>query len=111
MMNQTSNSKLSPAQKDALNPLDPTTVVRDNRRDPPLDWGHSTKIGGMWNFKHDIISTKLYELLINTGLKRDTALDLKNFYNYIKVCLNLVTRLQKELLPSYHSIKGHYEFA
>ena len=46
-----------------------STVVPANRRAPPLDCGHSTKIGGMWNLKHDIRSTKLYELLIKIKVK------------------------------------------
>ena len=99
MMDQTNNSKFSPAQKDTLNPPDPTIVVPDSRRDPPLDGGHTTKIGGMWNLKHEISSPKLYELLIKTELKGDTALDLKNIYNHINIYLNSVTRLQEDLLP------------
>ena len=47
MMDQTNISKSSPYQKDKLNPMDPTNVVLDNRRAPPLDGGHSTKIGFM----------------------------------------------------------------
>ena len=47
MMDQTNNSKLSPSQEDTSNPPDPTTVVPANIRAPPLDGGHSTKIGGM----------------------------------------------------------------
>ena len=73
--------------------MDPTNVVPDNRRAPPLDGEHSTKIGGMWTLKHEIRSPKFYELLIKTELKGDTALDLNNFYNHIKTCLNAVNRL------------------
>ena len=47
----------------------------------------------MWNLKHDIKSPKFYELIIKEELKGDTALDLKNFYNHIQMCLNEVTRL------------------
>ena len=64
----------------------------------------------MWNLKHEIISQKLYELLIKTELKVDTALDLKKFYNNIKICLNVVTRLREDLLPYYCTIKRHSEF-
>ena len=60
MMDQTHNSKFSPAQKDTSELPNPTTVVPDNRRDPPLDVGHSTKIDGVWNLKHDISSPKFY---------------------------------------------------
>ena len=110
MMDQTNISKSLPAQKDTLTSLDPTTVVPTSRRDPPLEGWHSTKIGGMWNLKHDISSPKFYELLINTELKGDTALDLKNFFNHIKVCLNEVTRLREDLLPDYQSIRRLSEF-
>ena len=85
MMDQTNNSKSSPAQKYSSNTLDHITVVLDNRRDPPLDGGNSMKIGGMWTLKHDISSPKLYEILIRTQLKGDTYLDLKNFYNHINM--------------------------
>ena len=66
MMDQTNNSKFSPSQKDTSTPPDPTTVVPANRRDPPLDRGHYTKIGGMRTLKNDISSPKFYELLIKT---------------------------------------------
>ena len=66
MMDQTNNLKLSSAHKDASNPPDPTTMVPANRRDPPLDGGIYTKIGGMWTLKHEIISPKFYEILIKT---------------------------------------------
>ena len=93
-MYQTNNSKFSPSQKDTSNPPEPTTVVPSTRRSPPLDEGHSTKIGGMWTLKHEINSQKFYELLIKTELKRYTALDLNNLYNHIKMYINVVTRLQ-----------------
>ena len=70
------NMSSSPTQKDTSTPLDPTTVVPVNRWDSPLEGGHSTKIGGMWTLKHEIRSPKLYDLLIKTELKGDTALDL-----------------------------------
>ena len=94
MMDQTNISKSSPAQKDTLTPPDPTTVAQTNRRAPPLEGGHSTKIGGMWTLKHEISSPKFYELLIKIELKGDTALGLKNFFNQIKMCLNALTRLR-----------------
>ena len=100
-----------PTQKDSPKPPDPTTVVLDNRRAPPLDGGQSTKNCGMWNLKHDTISPKLYGILIKTEHKRYTALDLKNFYNHLNMCINAVTRLQEDLLPGYCSIKRNYEFA
>ena len=73
---------------------DTTTVVLSNNKDPPLEGEHSTKISGMWTLKHEIISPKFYELLINKELKVDTALDLKNFFNHINMSLNVVTRLR-----------------
>ena len=68
-------------------------MVPDNKRSPPLEGVHYTKIGGMWTLKHEISSPKFYELLIKTEIKGDTALDLNNFYNHTKLCLNVVTRL------------------
>ena len=88
----------------------PTTTVQSNRRAPPLEGGHSTNISGMWTLKHEISTTKLYELLIKTELKGDTAIDLKNFFNHIKMSLNAVIRLIEDLLPDYQSIKRHSEF-
>ena len=84
----------SPTQKDTSTPPDPTTVVPANRRAPPLEGENSNKIGGMWNLKHEIRSPKLYELLINTELKGYTSLDLKNFYNHVKMFINVITRLR-----------------
>ena len=92
-MDQNNNSKSSRTQKDKLTPTNPTTVFPANRRDSTLEGGHSTKIDGMWTLKHEIISPKFYEILIKTELKEDTDMDLKNFYNHIKMCLNTVTRL------------------
>ena len=97
-------------KKDSPNITDPTTVVLANRKAPPLDGGKSTKIVGIWNLKHNIISPKSYELLIKKELKQDTYLELNNFYNHIKMYLNAVTRLQWYLLSSYQSIKRHSEF-
>ena len=85
--------KYSPTQMDLTNPLDPNTVVPANRRYPPLDVRQSTKIGGMWTLKHEIISTRFYELLINIELKEETAMDNKNFYNHINMCVDAVTIL------------------
>ena len=68
MMDQTNILKYSPAQKDSPKPPEPTTLVLENRRAPPLDGGHSTKIGGMRNLKHEIISQKFYELSIKKEL-------------------------------------------
>ena len=59
-----------------------------------MDGAHSTKIGGVRTLKNEIKPPKIYELLINTELKGDTDMDIKNFYYNINVCLNVVTRLQ-----------------
>ena len=69
-------------------------MVPAKSRDPPLDSGNSTEIDGMWTLKHEIRSPKVYELIIKTELNVDTALYPNNFYNHIKMCLNVVTRLQ-----------------
>ena len=108
--NQINTMSSSPTQKYKSTPPDPTTVVPANSRYPPLEGGHCTKIGGMWTLKHEIISPKFYELLIKTELKGDAALSLKNFYNHIKMFLDAVNRLQKELLPSYQYIKRNSQF-
>ena len=83
----------SPTYDDSSKPPYPTTVVPANRRAPPLDSGHSTKISGTWTLKHNIRSPKIYEILMKIKLKGDTALDLKDFYNQSTVCINEVTRL------------------
>ena len=101
MMDQDNLSRSSPSQKDTSTPLDPTTTVHTNRRDPSLEVGVSKNIGGMWTLKHDIISPRFYELLIKTELKGNTALDLKNFFNHINMSLNAVTRIIEDLLPDY----------
>ena len=110
IMDRANMSKSSPYQKDTSTPPDPTTTVQTNKRDPPLEGEISENIGGMWTLKYEISSTRFYELLIKTELKGDTALDLKNFYNHIKMSLNAVTRLKVDLLPDYLSIDRNYEF-
>ena len=85
-------------------------MALDNKKYPPLEGGDSTKVGGMWNIKDEISSSKFYELLINAELKEDTALDLKNLYKHIKMCRNVVNRLLEELLSDYQSVKRHSEF-
>ena len=54
-------------------------MVPANRKDPPLEGGYSTNIGGMWTLKYEISPPKVYELFIKTELKVETVLDLKNF--------------------------------
>ena len=103
-------SKSSPAQKYRSTPPDPTTTFQTNRRAPPLKGGISENIGGMWTLKHEISSPKFYELLIKTELKGYTALDLKKFFNHIKMSLNAVNKLREDLLPDYQSIKRNSQF-
>ena len=110
MMDQISTFKYFPTQKYSPKPPDHSTVLQDNRRCPPLEGGQSTKIGGVWTLKHYIISQKLYEILIDTEQNGDTAMDLKNFYNHIKICINAVNRIREDLLPAHQSIKRHSEF-
>ena len=47
--------KYLPTQK-----YSPKPMVPPNRRAPPLDSRHSTKIGGIWTLKHEISSPKFY---------------------------------------------------
>ena len=89
--------KPSPNKVKKNNPQYYTTVVHTNKKVSPLKGGKSHKIGGIWTIKHEIISPKLYEILINKYLKRDTSLDLKNFYNHIKMCLNAVKNVESIL--------------
>ena len=37
-------------------------------------------------------------------------MDIKNFYNHIKICINAVTIKIEYLIPSYQSIKRNSEF-
>ena len=99
ILNQLKTLEYSPTQKNKSNPSDTTTVVPDNRRDKPLNGVHYNKMCGMWTLKHDISSPKFYELLLNIELKGETDLDLRKFYNNIKMCLNVVTIIQEDLLP------------
>ena len=85
-------------------------MVPDSKKAPPLEGRHSSKNGGMWTLKYEISSTKFYEFFIKIEIKGDTALDLKNFYNHIKMCLNAVTRLLEDLILVYQSIKRHSDF-
>ena len=110
IMNQIKISKSSPDKKDWQNTQYPTIVIPNNKRASPLEVGNSKKIGGMWALKHEIISPKAYEILINTELKGKIALELKNFYNHIRMCLDVLTRLPEDLLTDYQPIKRHYEF-
>ena len=64
----------------------------------------------MWTLKHEISSPKFYDILIKTELKGDTAMDIKNFFNQISMCLNAVTRLREDLLTDYQSIQRHSDF-
>ena len=65
-IDQINTFKSSPTQKDSPKPPELTNVVTYNSRDPPLDGGYSTEIGGMWTMKHEISSPILYEFFINT---------------------------------------------
>ena len=94
VMDQIKISNSSPNKMDLQKAQDPTNLVSANNKSPPLECGNSTKNGGIWTLKHEIIPPKFYELLIKIELKDDTALDLKNFYNHIYICLNAVTRLR-----------------
>ena len=88
-----------------------TTVVPVKRRDPPLNGRQFTTIGGMWTLKHETSSPKFYEHLIKIELKVDTAMELKNFYNHINMCLNAVTGLLEDIIPGYQSINRQSDFS
>ena len=85
-------------------------MVQTNRRAPPLEGEIYENISGMWTHKHEISSLRFYELLIKIELKGDTALDLKNLYNHVKMSLNAITKLREHLLPDYLSIKKNTYF-
>ena len=97
---QINSLKYSPTEYYSPNPLDPTTVVLDKRRSLPLDSGTSTKNNVMWTLKNEIISPKLYELLIKIELIADIDMDLKNFYNHVNMCLNALNILL-EIISSW----------
>ena len=48
---------------------DPTNLVPDNNKAPPLEGRHSTNIVSIWNLNHEIRSPKFYELIIKQYLK------------------------------------------
>ena len=60
MMDKIKIPKSSLDNNDSPKTQYPTTVVPDTKNDPPLEGGHSTKNGCMWNLKHDIRSPKFY---------------------------------------------------
>ena len=78
-----------------------TTLMKDqtNKKASTLEGEISENIGGMWTLKHEISSSRFYELLIKIELKGDTTLYLKNLYNHVKMSLNAVNRLKVDLLP------------
>ena len=92
------------------NPQYSIIMVHTNRKVPPLEGVNSHKIGVMYTLKHDISSPKSYELVIKTKLKGYTDMYLKNFYNHISICFNLVTRLINDLIPACWKIKRHFYF-
>ena len=49
IMDQINISKFSPDKKGSLKAQDTTTVVPDNRKDPPLEGGHYTKLRSFQN--------------------------------------------------------------
>ena len=65
MLDQIKISKSSPDQKDSPKAQVLNTVVPSNKRDPPLEGGHSMNFFGMWTIKHEIRSQKFCELLVN----------------------------------------------
>ena len=54
IMDKNQNSNYSPDNMDSPKAQDSTTVIPANKKVPPLEGEHSTKIGGMWTLKHKI---------------------------------------------------------
>ena len=52
----------------------------------------------MWTLTNEISSPKFYEILLKTGLKGDTAIDLNNFYNHTKMYPNAVSNVREDLV-------------
>ena len=94
MMDQIKISNYSPDNMDPQKAQDPTTEILYNKKAPPSEGGKYNNNGGMWTVKHEINSPKFHELLIKTEPKGHTALDPKNFCNYINMYLNALTLLQ-----------------
>ena len=92
-MDQIKMPKLSPENDNFPKAQYPTTIGTANNRAPPLEGGYSKNICGMWDIKHEIRSPKLYEIIIKIELKGNTAMNLKNLYNHIKMGINAVNRL------------------
>ena len=66
MVDQIKMLKYSPDQKDSTKAQDPTTVVLNNNRDPPLEGENYTHNGGIQKIKNETYSPEFYELLIKT---------------------------------------------
>ena len=66
----------------------------DNKKPPPIEGGHSHQNGGMWTLKHDTFSPNLYKILLKTEMKGENDIDLKNFYNHVRMCINTVKKLR-----------------
>ena len=58
MMDQIKIYKSSLDNKDSPKAQESTTLVPANKKAPPLEGGHSTKIGSIWTLKNDISSPK-----------------------------------------------------
>ena len=102
--------KSSPEYKDSPTHQDPTTAFQANMRAPPLEGGHSTKIGGMWTLKHEISSPKFYEILIKTELKNNTPWTSRNSTT-ISICVSMRSLdSKKTFIPDYQSIKIYSDF-
>ena len=91
-------------------PQDSATVVHTKRKVSLLEDGHSKQLFVLCNLKHEINWPKLYEFLISTKLKGETALDTKNLYNHIKMCLNVATIRRQNIIHEYQKIKSNFGF-
>ena len=102
MMDQNKNWNSSPENIYLPQAQVHITVFLSNNKDTSMEDGHSTKIGGMGALKHEIRSSKLYELLVKTELKGDTALYLKILYKNINIfpkCSDYTLRRPSYFLP------------
>ena len=52
-MDQNQNYIYSPENMDSPKAQDPTTLVPTNNKAPPSKVGNYTKIGDIWNLKHE----------------------------------------------------------
>ena len=82
----------------------------EKNKSPPLEGGRSHKIDEMCNITHDIISPKLYELILRNELKVYTSFNLENLYNHLNMYVNEAIKLREYIFPSFKVIKNYITF-